>query len=213
MLHGDRGGYDTPGQITTAALAAIQSFASPALQKMFGLPATITAFVVTGYMLCGAVGMVIGGFLVSRTDSLERNIGFAMAVVCIAICPIYTLLTGGTRAQFLRDMAPRVQPFVERYFAAIDSDGNGVITEEELKKAVKSLGLDTEGLRKINPQAIFCQQVTGPVAQRTSQPLVQRNAEAHLRPFGERGRHAEHGSAARVRLHVSVERVGEQRWR
>ncbi len=64
---------------TTAALAAIQSFASPALQKMFGLPATITAFVVTGYMLCGAVGMVIGGFLVARTDSLERNIGFAMA--------------------------------------------------------------------------------------------------------------------------------------
>jgi MFS transporter, FSR family, fosmidomycin resistance protein len=64
---------------TTAALAAIQSFAGPALQAMFGLPDTITAFVVTGYMLCGAVGMVIGGFLVARTDSLERNIGFAMA--------------------------------------------------------------------------------------------------------------------------------------
>jgi MFS family permease len=64
---------------TTAALAAIQSFASPALQAMFGLPAAITAFVVTGYMLCGAVGMVIGGFLVARTETLERNIGVAMA--------------------------------------------------------------------------------------------------------------------------------------
>jgi MFS family permease len=64
---------------TTAALAAIQSFASPALQSMYGLPAAITAFVVTGYMLCGAAGMVIGGFLVARTDSLERNIGLAMA--------------------------------------------------------------------------------------------------------------------------------------
>lgn len=64
---------------TTAALAAIQSFASPALQAMYGLPTAITAFVVTGYMLCGAVGMVIGGFLVGRTESLERNIGFAMA--------------------------------------------------------------------------------------------------------------------------------------
>jgi MFS transporter, FSR family, fosmidomycin resistance protein len=64
---------------TTAALAAIQSFASPALQAMYGLPATITAFVVTGYMLCGALGMVIGGFLVTRTDSLERNIAMAMA--------------------------------------------------------------------------------------------------------------------------------------
>ncbi len=64
---------------TTAALAVIQSFASPALQAMFALPAAITAFVVTGYMLCGAIGMVIGGFLVARTESLERNIGVAMA--------------------------------------------------------------------------------------------------------------------------------------
>lgn len=64
---------------TTAALAAIQSFASPALQAMYALPTAITAFVVTGYMLCGAVGMVLGGFLVGRTESLERNIGFAMA--------------------------------------------------------------------------------------------------------------------------------------
>ena len=64
---------------TTAALSAIQSFASPALQQLVGLPEAITAFVVTGYMLCGAVGMVVGGFLVSRSGALERNIGFAMA--------------------------------------------------------------------------------------------------------------------------------------
>jgi predicted MFS family arabinose efflux permease len=63
---------------STAALSAIQSFASPALQKMFGLPGTITAFVVTGYMLCGAAGMVVGGFWVARSQTLERNIGFAM---------------------------------------------------------------------------------------------------------------------------------------
>jgi MFS family permease len=64
---------------TTAALTAIQSFASPALQQMYGLPLTVTAFVVTGYMLCGAAGMVIGGFLVTRVERLERIIGFAMA--------------------------------------------------------------------------------------------------------------------------------------
>ncbi|MGA0608641.1 MFS transporter [Caldimonas sp. KR1-144] len=65
---------------TTAALSAIQSFASPALQQMYGLPLSITAFVVTGYMLCGAVGMVIGGFLVARVQRLERTIAAAMAV-------------------------------------------------------------------------------------------------------------------------------------
>ena len=63
---------------TTAALSAIQGFASPALQQMFGLPLSVTAFVVTGYMLCGAAGMVLGGFLVARTERLERIIGACM---------------------------------------------------------------------------------------------------------------------------------------
>lgn len=76
--------------------------------------------------------------------STGAYIGCAIAVVCIAICPIHTLLTGRSRAQFLRDMAPRVQPFLKRHFAAIDKDGNGVITEAELKQALKSLGLDSE---------------------------------------------------------------------
>ena len=64
---------------TTAALSAIQSFASPALGKMYGLPLSATAFVVTGYMLCGALGMVFGGFLVGRAEKLERTIALAMA--------------------------------------------------------------------------------------------------------------------------------------
>ncbi len=77
---------------TTAALSAIQSFASPALQQMFGLPLSITAFVVTGYMLCGAAGMVVGGFLVSRVDRLERSIGWAMAA---AAALLFVAGTGG----------------------------------------------------------------------------------------------------------------------
>lgn len=65
---------------TTAALSAIQSFASPALAKMYGLPLSITAYVVTGYMLCGALGMVVGGFLVARVERLERTIAAAMTL-------------------------------------------------------------------------------------------------------------------------------------
>lgn len=70
---------------TTAALSAIQSFASPALGQMYGLPASSTAFVVTGYMLCGAVGMVIGGFLVQRVARLERTIAVAMALSALLL--------------------------------------------------------------------------------------------------------------------------------
>ncbi|MFM7506574.1 MAG: MFS transporter [Rubrivivax sp.] len=64
---------------STAALAAIQSFASPALAALYGLPLSATAFVVTGYMLCGAAGMVLGGFVVARVQRLEFTIGLAMA--------------------------------------------------------------------------------------------------------------------------------------
>ncbi|MFG6466044.1 MFS transporter [Roseateles sp. BYS87W] len=63
---------------TTAALSAIQSFASPALHQVYGLPLALTAYVVTGYMLAGAAGMVVGGFLVTRVERLERTIAVAM---------------------------------------------------------------------------------------------------------------------------------------
>ncbi|PND37319.1 MFS transporter [Paucibacter aquatile] len=65
---------------TTASLSAIQSFASPALSALYGLPLAATAFVVTGYMFCGAVGMVIGGFWVAKGSSLERNIAIALSI-------------------------------------------------------------------------------------------------------------------------------------
>ncbi|HET6787647.1 MAG TPA: MFS transporter, partial [Aquabacterium sp.] len=70
---------------TTAALSAIQSFASPALSHMYGLPISPTAFVVTGYMLCGAVGMVLGGFLLARVERLERLIAGAMALAVVLL--------------------------------------------------------------------------------------------------------------------------------
>jgi MFS transporter, FSR family, fosmidomycin resistance protein len=64
---------------TTAALSAIQSFAGPALGRIYGLPLSVGASVVTGYMLCGALGMVAGGFLVGRTERLERTVALSMA--------------------------------------------------------------------------------------------------------------------------------------
>lgn len=60
---------------STCALSAMQSFAGPALQKLHDLPLAITSFVVTGFMLCGAAGMVVGGFLAARGERLERTIG------------------------------------------------------------------------------------------------------------------------------------------
>lgn len=63
---------------STCALTAIQSFAAPALHSLYGLPAEKAAMVVSGYMLAGAAGMVLGGFLVARATRLERVISFAL---------------------------------------------------------------------------------------------------------------------------------------
>lgn len=75
----------------TCALTAIQSFASPALQTLYGLPLSLTALVVTGYMLSGAVGMVAGGFLVGRVARLEQLI----AVCLLASAALLALVGTG----------------------------------------------------------------------------------------------------------------------
>lgn len=74
---------------TTVALSAIQSFASPALRAMYGLPLEVTALVVTGYMLAGAAGMVLGGFIVARAERLERVIA-----LCLGFCGAMLVLVG-----------------------------------------------------------------------------------------------------------------------
>ncbi|MGH6646509.1 MFS transporter [Aquabacterium sp.] len=92
---------------TTAAMSAIQSFASPALSTIYGLPVSVTAFVVTGYMLCGAVGMVIGGFLVARVVRLERTIAAAMSLAVLLLLltatawlPAYAAISAAALAGF-----------------------------------------------------------------------------------------------------------------
>lgn len=74
---------------STCALSAIQGFAGPALHTLYDLPLALTAMVVTAYMLCSAAGMVVGGFLVSRVERLEKIIslcliGSAVALVVVA---------------------------------------------------------------------------------------------------------------------------------
>ena len=71
---------------STAALAAIQSFAAPSLQALYGLPLAATAFVVTGFMIFGALGMVVGGFLAARAERLERVIAACLvASACVLL--------------------------------------------------------------------------------------------------------------------------------
>jgi MFS family permease len=90
---------------STCALSAIQSFASPALQSMYGLPLSVTAFVVTGYMLCGAAGMVAGGFLASRSERLERLIGACLLGSALLLCLVAAGVLPGLLAAALAALA------------------------------------------------------------------------------------------------------------
>ena len=90
---------------STCALAAMQSFASPALGTMYGLPLNLTAMVITGYMLFGAAGMVAGGFLVSRVERLERTIAVAMCAGAALLALVGTGWLPGVAALWVAAIA------------------------------------------------------------------------------------------------------------
>lgn len=74
---------------TTVTLSAVQSFAGPALLISYGLPKAWSSMLVTGYMICGAVGMLLGGFLAVRAERLERVIAASLLT-----CGLLLLLVG-----------------------------------------------------------------------------------------------------------------------
>ena len=95
------------------------------MQSMYGLPLSVTALIVTGYMLCGAAGMVVGGFLVGRVKRLETVISVCMlgsglllfivgtgwlpamvAVVVASLAGLGTGLAGPSRDMLIKRAAP-----------------------------------------------------------------------------------------------------------
>jgi len=74
----------------TAALSAIQSFASPALVLMYSLPLATTALAVTGYLLFSAAGLFVGGFVVARVARLEKTIALAMLAAALLLLVVAT---------------------------------------------------------------------------------------------------------------------------
>lgn len=72
----------------TVMTGAMQSYAAPALQALYEMPMTATAWVVTGYMLCGAAGILIGGFVAAQSARLERAIAACLlgsaTLMCVA---------------------------------------------------------------------------------------------------------------------------------
>lgn len=90
---------------STCAMSAIQSFSSPALQQLYLLPLSLTSLVVTGYMLCGAAGMVLGGFLAAGTQRLERLIGACLLGAAVLLSVVGASLVEGHWAAVIASLA------------------------------------------------------------------------------------------------------------
>ena len=90
---------------STFAMSAIQGFAGPALGQLYNLPLSATASVLTGYMLFGAVGMLIGGFVSTRVSRLELTIGMAMTGTALLLLIVASGWLPSSLAAFVTALA------------------------------------------------------------------------------------------------------------
>ena len=65
--------------VSAMTLGAMQSFATLSMRELYGVTIAVAASALSAYMLAGAVGMVIGGFVVARFRRYEAVIAVALA--------------------------------------------------------------------------------------------------------------------------------------
>lgn len=70
----------------TMAIGALQNYAPPVLNTIYGMPLTVGASALTAMLLGAAAGMISGGFLVARSDAHDRNA--ALLLVAAAACAL-----------------------------------------------------------------------------------------------------------------------------
>lgn len=68
--------------LITTAFGAIQNFATPILQNLYGLSLGVAAGALSTYLLGGAVGIVVGGFLAQRQAN-DRIIAIVLSIAAL----------------------------------------------------------------------------------------------------------------------------------
>lgn len=74
--------------LSTMTLAVVQSFSVSILKAMHGVSFEAATLTLTAYMLCGALGMFVGGFIAARAANSDRVVALAMTAgaVLLALC-------------------------------------------------------------------------------------------------------------------------------
>jgi FSR family fosmidomycin resistance protein-like MFS transporter len=82
--------------LSTMTLAVIQSFSVSILKAMHGISFEAATLTLTAYMLFGAVGMFVGGFVAARAVNSDRVVAIAMTVGALFLALSATGLFGAT---------------------------------------------------------------------------------------------------------------------
>ena len=86
--------------VSTMTLAVVQSYVPSILTAVHGVSVATATLTLSAYMVMGAVGMVIGGFVASRTQGLSSDrvviISLVAASLTLMVCASGVLGTTGT---------------------------------------------------------------------------------------------------------------------
>ena len=82
--------------LSTMTLAVVQNFSISLLKALHGVSFEAATLTLTAYMLCGALGMFVGGFVAVRTDSSDRVVAIAMGLGAVLLALCGTGIFGGT---------------------------------------------------------------------------------------------------------------------
>ena len=82
--------------LSTMTLAVIQSFSVSILKAVHGVSFEAATLTLTAYMLCGAVGMFVGGFIAAQAVNSDRVVAIAMTAGALLLALCATGLLGAT---------------------------------------------------------------------------------------------------------------------
>lgn len=84
--------------LSTMTLAVVQSFAPSILKQLHGVSVEAATLTVSAYMLCGALGMFVGGFVAATSKHSDRVVAWAMTAgaVLLLVCATGWLNATGT---------------------------------------------------------------------------------------------------------------------
>jgi len=81
--------------LSTMTMAVVQSFAPSILKSLYNVSVEAATLTISAYMLCGAVGMVVGGFVAATTRHSDRVVALAMSGGAVLLLICATGLLGG----------------------------------------------------------------------------------------------------------------------